>query len=291
MPAPRRTKAEIQATPAEAVNSEIEAILNSAAPEDPIPDAPEPPDDLVKLPGGITRNGASVKTATVRELNGMDEEALSKALRSNNLIHFMDVLISRGTVSIGSEHASRDLLKSLLIGDRDELALAIRIATYGDKIDIENWECPHCKSILPISFSLNDEDDIPRRRLDNPADTVFEVELRKGAKAKVRLPNGFDQEYIFEDANHTTAQRNSRMLEKCVLSYTNPEGRETQVVIQPSIVLSLSIPDRQKIIAEIAKRQPGPRYNEVKFRHDECGNEVALALGVADLFRELVLFL
>jgi hypothetical protein len=274
---------------AQAGAEQIRAVLEQSGGSSGIPVMPEPPGDLVALPGGIQRGDAWVRTAQVRELNGSDEEALSKALKSGNIVHFMDTLVSRGTVQVGSEDATRDLLKQLLIGDRDELALAIRIATYGDTFSTDAWECPACKDVIPLNFSLTE--DVARKRLADPADARFMVPLRKGAKALVRLPSGADQEYLYVDPSWTPSQRNSRLLERCVMSYTDPAGHEHQVVAQPSIVMSLSIPDRQAIVREISKRQPGPRYNEVTFAHDGCGNEVTLALGVADLFRDLVLFL
>jgi hypothetical protein len=257
---------------------------------DPIPDPPEPVDDLVRLPGGLSRKDGVIRTATVRELNGFDEEALSKALKSNNIIHFVDVLISCGTATIGSEPATPEMLKNLLLGDRDELFLAIRRATYGDTVTLDRWKCPHCGSVTPISFSITD--DIERKRLEDPAENlIFDVELRKGGTARVRLPNGGDQMYIYDDDDLTPAQQNSRLLTRCVLSYTSPDGKQHVVAARPSLVLELPITDRQKIIAEIAKRQPGPKYNGVTFTHQECGNEVVLALGVADFFRDLILYL
>lgn len=283
------SRADALANPNE-VNAQVEAALNGAGGQSEIPEAPEPSDGFVRLPGGLVRNGEVIRTATVRELNGMDEEALSKALRVGDPVHFTDVLISRATETLGNEAATKENLKNLLIGDRDELVIGVRIATYGATLTIDQWQCPQCKTITPISFSLLD--DIERRTLENPAeDGVFEVELRKGAKARVRLPNGSDQDYMFENPDWTTSQRTTRMLTRCVMTHTDPSGHEFQVVAMPSIVLGLSIPDRQKIVAEIAKRQPGPQYNGVKFQHQECGNEVVLALGVADMFRDLINFL
>lgn len=269
------------------VNAEVDAALKAVG-NDEFPVPPEPSDDLVNLPGGITIKGQTLKTATVRELNGSDEEALSRALRSGNPFHFLDTLITRATETVGTLPATPDVLSRLLIGDRDELALAIRAATYGEDFEIERWVCPACQKQSDIKFSLKD---VERHKLDRPEDATFEVELRKGAKAKVTLPNGAIQESLFENPDWTTSERNTKLLTMCIQIYTDSNGQEHHVAAYPSIVLSLSIPDRQKIIAEISNRQPGPRYNEVKFTHNECGNEVVLTLGLADLFRELVLFL
>lgn len=271
-------------------NAEVEEIIGNAGNTSEIPEAPEPDSGLVRLPGGVVRKGEVYKNAVVRELNGFDEEALSKALKTDSMIHFVDVLVSRATEEIGGQKATPEMLKNLLIGDRDELVLAIRRATYGDELKIDRWQCPSCGDILPISFNLGEE--VERKELENPAeDTVFTVELRNGARAKVRLPNGYDQDYLFEDMSWTSAQRNSRLLTRCVMAYITSKGKETQVVARPSIVQEMSITDRQAIVREISERQPGPQYNRVTFTHDECGNEVVLALGIADLFRDLISFL
>lgn len=283
-----RTREDALADPS-ATNAEINAAIGNVLGNPPEIDPP--PDDIVRLPGGLVRGGKVYRTAQVRELDGSDEEALSKALRSGNVFHFMDTLIERGTVSVGDLPATREVLKSMLVGDRDELALAIRIATYGIDMEVERWACPVCEKRSDISFTLT-EDVIERTTLKNTVeDSVFEVSLRKGAKARVRMPNGEDQDAIFEDPEWTTAQRNTILISRCVQTYTDPSGQEYNMVAFPSMSLKLSIPDRQKIIREITERQPGPRYNEVKFTHDECQSEVVLALGVRDLFRDLILFL
>lgn len=280
-----RTREEALSDPS-GTNAEINAVVSGA-------DAPaiaDPPDDLVRLPGGLTRNGRVHRTAVVRELNGSDEEALSRAFKSGSAFRFMDCLIECGTVSVGDAKADRELLKNLLIGDRDEIALAIRIATYGHDIDIEQWVCPACGKMSDISFTLT-PDVIDRKTIGPDEDTVFEISLRKGARATVRLPNGADQDAQYADESWTAAQRNTVIISRCVQMYTDPGGHQFNMAAFPSMSLKLSIPDRQKIIREITERQPGPRYNEVKFRHEECGNEVVLALGVMDLFRDLILFL
>lgn len=266
------------------VNADVEAVLENAA--GPVPQIGEPPGDLVRLPGGLARNGTVTRTAVIRELTGEHEEALAKALRARSVVHFLDTLLSCGTVKVGSDPATPALLKDLLIGDRDEIALGIRTATYGDTIDIDEWECPRCGGKTDLSFSL--ADDIERTRLSDPAEeTVFEVPLRREGRARVRLPTGADQEATFADDTWTTAQRNTVLLSRCVQSVTR-DGREHQMVAAPSLARTMPAADRQAIIREIARRQPGPRYGQVEFRHEECGQAVTLALGLADLFRDLI---
>ena len=84
-------------------------LLTKALDEAPVEMTPEiviPSDTVVDLPGGfITAAGEIVRTAEVRELNGRDEEAISKA---TNLGRALMTILQRGTVKIGTEGANHE---------------------------------------------------------------------------------------------------------------------------------------------------------------------------------------
>jgi len=269
------------------------AALDAArdAAKSPLPVAPFPPDDLVTLPGGLSHNGEMLRKVVVKELTGEDEEALARAIQNPNPYHFLDTLLARGTVKLGglSYDDSQKLLPSLLVGDRDEIILGIRTATYGDTVEVFGWTCPLCSGkVDKIEFSL--KDDVERKRLSDPAsEAVFDVSLRKGASAKVRLATGAVQTATFEVPDLLGPQRDDVMLSKCIETYTDTKGQVHLIPGFPSMVRQMSAPDRRAILRELSDRQPGPRYNEIKFRHEECGGEVSLALGITDLFRDLII--
>lgn len=272
-----------------ASNAKIQAALEEAKPDLPV--VAFPPDDYVELPGGLTRKDEVIRGVVVRELNGEDEEALARAVQTPNPFHFLNTLLDCGVVSIGDVQDVAKALKDLLVGDRDEAILGIRKATYGDDVEVFGWVCPSCsEEVSRISFSLTE--DIHRVKLGNPlTDSVFEVPLRKGGSARVRLANGHDQTATFDDPKLLGPQRDDILLSRCILTLTDKDGTEHSIAGFPSMVRKLSIPDRRAILKELSDRQPGPRYNEIKFRHDGCGDEVTLALGIRDLFRELLPYL
>jgi hypothetical protein len=266
----------------EAVNAAITAALGG--PQLPIID--DAPSDLVNLPGGLVYSGKMIKTAIVRELNGSDEEALSRAIKSNNGFHFIDTLLSRGTVAIGDYPATPDILASMLLGDRDELLMAIRIATYGADFAMDEWTCPNCEAKTDLRFPL---DAIDRVHLsDTSAEPTITVALKKNATALVRFPNGEDQKAI-SDPTWTTTERNSELLRRCVKSITQADGNVIHVAAFPSAISNMSIPDRRAISAAMYDQAPGPRFQEISFVHEECQKEVKLALSPVDMFRELIL--
>jgi len=64
----------------------------------------------------------------------------------------------------------------------------------------------------------------------------------------------------------------------------DPNGTVHSLAGEPSLALKMGIADRRTILNEIAKRSPGPRYNEITFTHADCGKEVTLAIDLGDLF-------
>src|SRR5580698_8724844 len=104
------------------------------------PEAEMPPDTLVHLPGGLVRGAQVIRAAEVRELTGEHEEALARAARAQpgSVVHFLNTLLECGVVRFGSEDPSQTqaFLRDTLVGDRDQLLIGIRRATYGDDIEL-----------------------------------------------------------------------------------------------------------------------------------------------------------
>jgi hypothetical protein len=270
-----------------AANSAIAALLNDAGGQVAKPEIALPADGNVRLPGGYVLGSdyASVRyDAEVRELTGADEEALTKA-RQSGIGKYVSTLLSAGTVSVGDEKTNSLLLSNLLLGDRDMLLLEIRRATYGDEIIWEQFTCPWCSEEFRLSVTL---DEIPVRRLEGPSNRIFEVPLRKGRKAFVRLPVGSDQEALLAVVDRTTeSEQNTLLLSRVLISVVEADGTENAVTGNPEFARSLGIADRKTILDSIEKNQPGPQYNDVKFLHDSCGKEVPLFISAGDLFQGL----
>ena len=264
-------------------NAAVAAILEDQAAT--APDIGFPPDEYVTLPGGLRKGSDVIRHAIVRELTGADEEALAKSSQAANPFHFVNTLLERGTVRIGDEDEkeTKKFLRELLIGDRDALILGIRRATYGNEIELKDWICPACGDMSDLAVTLHD---IPTNEIEIPEDT-FEVPLRKGGKAVVRLAIGEDQLTVYENLKLSQPERDTMLLSRCVLSISGKDGGSRAMAGFSSLARDLSIPDRKAILTQLVDRQPGPRFSEIKHTHGACGNEVALLIGVGDLFRDI----
>jgi hypothetical protein len=234
-----------------------------------------PSNSDVILPGGfIAKDGSLIKYAEVRELTGLDEEAVSKAGTPGKALTAM---LQRGVVSIGTSSVDKSDLDQLLSGDRDALLIGIRRVTFGDEIEF-NITCPHCKSDLEVVVNLIE--DVPTRTLEDPInDRIFTYMSKKNGAIVVGLPTGGVQKKLIENNDKNGAELNTILLAGCIKSVNG------EPAIGATTALNLGMSDREDIINEILTRAPGPRLGEVKTTCEACGEDVATPLSLADLFR------
>lgn len=256
------------------------------------PELLDPLDGPVDLVAGFTRvktteDGVKfeeIKKAWVRELNGEDEERISRARMKDDTNEFIKAVLEAGVEKLGDEKPSRSELLSLILGDRDYLLLEIARATYGDELEYDEVICPECGESFSATLSI--KDDIPVKRLGTLDDATFEVTLKKGRTAKVTLPTG----EISAEAGmaESPAQTNTILITHGVLEITDAKGTVTPVQGDTAAAKRLGIQDRQTLVAEMSSRMPGPQYNKVRFNHEPgCGKEIQLRITLLDLFRGL----
>lgn len=233
--------------------------------------APSGPE--VSLPGGLIENNELVGTVEVKELNGVDEEAIAKASTTGKALN---VLLQRGLLKVGSRDARKEDLDNLLSGDRDAILIGIRRITFGETMDLD-VQCGNCG--VEQKAEINLIDDVPVKKLDDPiADRTWQIETKKGY-VTVSLPTGITQKKLLENAEKTAAEINTLLLSGCVMSVNGEPS------MGASTVLSLGMADRAKIVDQIVERNPGPRLGEVVKACKACGESISLPLSLVDLFR------
>jgi hypothetical protein len=257
----------------EDVNKIVNQEVMGSVPEVVIPSLP---DTTVTLAAGLIdpfENTVST-TAEVRELNGADEEAIAKLSDPGKALL---AILERATVSIGDQPATKQLLGSLLAGDREALLLAIRKATFGSEVEVSTV-CDKCPELQTFKIDLNK--DVEVKKLDDPIrDRRFTVELKAGL-AKVNLPTGDVQTQIINATDKNSAELDTMLLAACVTEIGD------QPVLSPNRIRTLGITDRRLLLDEIAQRNPGPQLSEIKKACGTCGQEVYLPLTLAELFRQ-----
>jgi len=233
-----------------------------------------PPSTSVDLPGGyLFVDGTVGKVAEVRELNGLDEEAVAKTSSVNQALN---VILERGLVNIDGETLSKKDLDTLLVGDRDAILLAICAVTFGGDVTYTGV-CPSCAVTQQVSIDLTK--DIVTKVLDNPIeDRVVQVTLKAG-EALITLPNMITNKKLTENESKSFAESVTDLLSGCLISIDGVPslGRST--------ALQLGVSDREKIAGALYENAAGPRLAEVSKACEACDTEIFVPLSLASLFR------
>lgn len=232
-----------------------------------------------RLPAGVYfEDGTLGRDLDVKELNGRDESLIAKS--AGDPVKWTNTVLAAGIKSVGGQ-SGLGIGDQMLVGDRDYAMLAISEATYGPVIIDTEAVCPHCQEDFNLVIKVSD---IPIKEMSDPHARTFEVPLRKGGKAHVRLPNGADQAAYLDGQDVTDADRNTALLRRIVGAIEDADGNiETMAGFESRVDL-LGIVDRKAILAAVDERMPGPQYSRVEIEHS-CGKKIAIPpIGLMSLF-------
>lgn len=245
--------------------------LDLSDPGLPDPVAPHS-DGHVELPVGLLLpTGKLLDTAEVRELNGYDEEAYGKA---RSIGAGLSVLLERATVSLGGSPTNRKQLAQLTTGDRNELLLGIRTATWGDGAELTIL-CPECDEWSSPTVFLSG---LRRRTLnDKIRDRSATIVLPSGRVAVCGWPHGDAHEKLLSGTLNNGGEIVTEMLLSAVDEIDDlPVSRDT--------IRGLSAADRKKLSDWILETQPGPDLGDCPVVCEHCGAESKHNISVGALF-------
>lgn len=263
------------ASGAELNNDLINKVLQSTEQQNTAPLVINTPSDtLVNLPAGlISPSGEVIKTAEVRELNGKDEEVIGK---SNSIGKAFNTILNRAVVKIGDLPITEPLLDSLLSGDRDALMLGIFKATFGKTAQLATY-CTGCDDFKDVEVDV-DRDIKVKILVDSVADRVFTVH-GKSSTYEVTLPTGIVQKELSLSNDRNGAELTTVLLQHTVLEI---DGKP---VMGKAQVQAIGLVDRKKIGDEIAKRIPGPQFDDIVIDCSDCEGKVVVPINLGTLFR------
>lgn len=205
------------------------------------------------LAGYIDKEGTLHTDFSIREINGSDEEATSKAEIKSNGGKVIRTLLERCCTRIGTIYREdvkpnewREIIQSLYIGDQDIMLLRLRQISLGDTIETE-YKCPveNCKADIHMEVDIDELETIP---FNGTRDIEFELPkggvLKDGTlvkNGKLRLPNGLDREVLDSVMRKNIGQANTMLLTRII---TELEGTK----VHDDFVRNLSIRDRNYLL-------------------------------------------
>jgi len=147
----------------------------------------------------------TVSRASLRPLSGRDEEWLA---RHRNMPSAFRVswLLNQCLLALDDAPVNSEIVKRLLVGDREFLMVQLRRITLGDRVQAV-VACPECSKKMDVDFRL---DQVPVQ-LRPQTEGVFTMEL-SGRTVRFRLPNGGDQEAVVQQDNAVDA-----LLDRCLI--------------------------------------------------------------------------
>lgn len=170
---------------------------------------PEPlTENVFSLPSGLMlRQDQILDQACLRPLSGREEDwlarhpAIPSAARVTWLLHAC-------LLSLNNHPVTTDLVRQLVVADRDYLVLQLRRLTLGDQI-LAVVLCPGCDQKMDVVFQASE---VPVE-YHAPSAPSYTVELQDRT-VRFRLPTGGDQEAVLATKSE---DRVSELLNRCIL--------------------------------------------------------------------------
>lgn len=242
--------------------------------------------DVPLLAGYVDENGVLHDTFTYREMNGKDEEAISKADVRSNGAKLVNVVCERCVVAIGTltkkECGAKkwgEIIRNMLSGDLDYMAFKIRELSKGKEVEFSH-KCPDCGAKLKTIVNT-DEFSI------KPFGGLYEVEfeLPKGYKDKkgevhkdgvLRLPNGLDREIVVPlfRKNQATAKT---MLITRLISFKD------DAMVTQSSVNEMSLRDRD-YLEKLVEENVFGIDTTLEIVCTTCGSDISGEVGQSNFF-------
>jgi hypothetical protein len=200
-------------------------------------------DGCFDLPGGLVLDdGRRLGRAELRPLTGREEEWVAQHATTPSAMMATRIL-SDCFVRLDELPVDPNIVRKLLVGDRDYLILQLRRMTLGDRIAAV-FSCPACKVAMDVDFLAEDILVEPR-----PQDTATYT----WQHVRFRLPNGADQEAV---ANLSVDEAVDVLFARCVID----DGGKP-----------LTPEERSAVIAEMDRRAPQIDL-ELDLTCPECGH-------------------
>lgn len=226
------------------------------------------------LKGYKDDNGNVHKEFEIREMNGADEEAISKKEIKSNGAKLLRTLLTRCCIRIGTIEKANvkdskwtEIIQSLSVPDQDYIIFKIREISIGEEIETK-YKCPDedCKEEIIVTSTVDELEIIPFDGVEE-----IEFELPKGfkdkdgnilKKGKLRHPNGLDREILDGIARKNVGHANTLMLTRCI---TELEGTK----VYDELVRDLSVKDRSYLLNLLQEHKFGVNL-EVEVECPSC---------------------
>ena len=236
--------------------------------------------DVPLLAGYVDKDGVLHTTFTYREMNGKDEEAISKADVRQNGAKMVNVLVERCVTQIGTltkkECGARwgTVVRELLGGDLDYMAFKIRELSKGKEVEFIH-KCPNCGTKLTTIVSTDEFQIKPYM-----GQSAIDFSLVRGYKdgrgelhkdGIIRLPNGFDREIVTPMFKKNPSTAMTMMLTRLI-------AFNDGALVTQNLVNEMTLRDRE-ILEKIIKENTFGIDTSIEIVCSSCGQDISGEVG------------
>lgn len=220
-----------------------------------------------------------------REMDGHDEEAITKPKVRENGAMATRIIVERCLTRIGSINKEdvkpnewTQIIQSLAIGDLDYAMMKVRELSIGGEIEVSH-KCPHCKTKINSTYTTDELEFIPYNGLEE-----IEFELPKGHRDKdgnlhrtgvMRHATGLDREILSKMITQNPSVANTLLLARCI----NKIG---DVPVTDNLLRKLVIKDRNYLFGLIRDNSFGYDVNNFEIECPNCGKDVRISFNQTD---------
>lgn len=232
------------------------------------------------------KEGVYHKEYEYREMDGTDEEAISKPKIKENGALITRTLLERCITRIGSinkEDVKPNewtlIIQSLAMGDQDSAMMKIRELSIGENIKVSH-KCPYCKTKVNTEYDLGEIPIIPYNGKDE-----IEFELPRGIAnkdgeiqktGKIRLPLGLDREILQKSFTQNPSVANTLLLARCVVSIGD-------IPVTDNMLRKLTMKDRNHLFNLLREELSfGYDVDDFEIECPNCGKDLKIAFNHAD---------
>ena len=236
--------------------------------------------DVPLLAGYVDKDGVLHTTFTYREMNGKDEEAISKADVRQNGAKMVNVIVERCVTQIGTltkkECGARwgTVVRELLGGDLDYMAFKIRELSKGKEVEFIH-KCPNCGTKLTTIVSTDEFQIKPYM-----GQSAIDFSLVRGYKdgrgelhkdGIIRLPNGFDREIVTPLFKKNPSTAMTMMLTRLI-------AFNDGALVTQNLVNEMTLRDRE-ILEKIIKENTFGIDTNIEIVCSSCGQDISGEVG------------
>lgn len=232
-------------------------------------------------------SGQLRRTASLRKMRGHEEALLyDSSLSAGRLV---TELLAGCLTRLGDEtHVSANDVRKLYSADRNYLLLEIRRFTLGDAMPCV-YGCPTCGVDNRVVEDLGGID--VRRHEGERAPQSVLVELEDGyrdgdgaahTELRLRLPRGFDEEFIAETAERDPLRARDALILRCIDSF----GSLPRAAIEAygiKMLRDLTLGDRRAIYRAMEVGAPGVDFRR-RLRCAQCDAPFEAVLEASNFF-------